>query len=170
LAEGATATDLVLTVTEMLRKKGVVGKFVEFYGPGIATLPLADRATIGNMAPEYGATVGIFLVDQETLRYLEFTGRPKEQVQLVEAYMKEQGLFHSGAAPEPVYSDTLSLDLSTVEPSLARPRRPQDRVPPPHLPRTFQLALPALVKPTSPAASAPNAGRWAAGGRPLAAA
>ncbi len=122
LSEGATATDLVLTVTEMLRKKGVVGKFVEFYGPGIATLPLADRATIGNMAPEYGATVGIFPVDQETLRYLEFTGRPKEQVQLVEAYMKEQGLFHSGAAPEPVYSDTLSLDLSTVEPSLAGQR------------------------------------------------
>src|SRR5439155_1269861 len=128
LAEGATATDLVLTVTEMLRKRGVVGKFVEFYGPGIATLPLADRATIGNMAPEYGATVGIFPVDQETLRYLEFTGRPKEQVQLVEAYMKEQGLFHSAASPEPVYSDTLSLDLANVEPSLAGPRRPQDRV------------------------------------------
>src|SRR5881409_3678915 len=128
LAEGATATDLVLTVTEMLRKKGVVGKFVEFYGPGISTLPVADRATIGNMAPEYGATVGIFPVDQETLRYLEFTGRPKEQVQLVEAYMKEQGLFHSGAAPEPVYSDTLSLDLGDVEPSLAGPKRPQDRV------------------------------------------
>src|SRR5213079_632099 len=123
LPEGATATDLVLTVTEMLRKKGVVGKFVEFYGPGIATLPLADRATIGNMAPEYGATVGIFPVDQETLRYLEFTGRPKQQVQLVEAYMKEQGLFHSGTTTEPVYSDTLSLDLSTVEPSLAGPRR-----------------------------------------------
>src|SRR5207237_220921 len=101
LAEGATATDLVLTVTEILRKKGVVGKFVEFYGPGIATLPVADRATIGNMAPEYGATVGIFPVDQETLRYLEFTGRPKEQVQLVEAYMKAQGLFHSAASPEP---------------------------------------------------------------------
>ena len=124
LAEGATATDLVLTVTELLRKKGVVGKFVEFYGPGIAALPVADRATIGNMAPEYGATVGIFPVDQETLRYLEFTGRPKEQVQLVEAYMKEQGLFHSAATPEPVFSDTLSLDLATVEPSLAGPRRP----------------------------------------------
>jgi len=157
LAEGATATDLVLTVTEMLRKKGVVGKFVEFYGPGIATLPLADRATIGNMAPEYGATVGIFPVDQETLRYLEFTGRPKDQVQLVEAYMKEQGLFHSAGAPEPVYSDTLSLDLSTVEPSLAGPRRPQDRVSLRDLPRNFQLALPALVKPAAPAA---NAGRW----------
>ncbi|HEV2751615.1 MAG TPA: aconitate hydratase AcnA [Gemmatimonadales bacterium] len=161
LAEGATATDLVLTVTEMLRKKGVVGKFVEFYGPGIAALPLADRATIGNMAPEYGATVGIFPVDQETLRYLEFTGRPKEQVQLVEAYMKEQGLFHSAGAPEPIYSDTLALDLSTVEPSLAGPRRPQDRVSLRDLPRNFQLALPALVKPAAPAA---NAGRWEAEG------
>ena len=164
LSEGATATDLVLTVTEMLRKKGVVGKFVEFYGPGIATLPLADRATIGNMAPEYGATVGIFPVDQETLRYLEFTGRPKEQVQLVEAYMKEQGLFHSGTTTEPVYSDTLSLDLSTVEPSLAGPRRPQDRVSLRDLPRNFQLALPALVKPTSPIAPAVNSGRWEAEG------
>ena len=160
LAEGATATDLVLTVTEMLRKKGVVGKFVEFYGPGIATLPLADRATIGNMAPEYGATVGIFPVDAETLRYLEFTGRPKEQVTLVEAYMKEQGLFHAAGTPEPVYSDTLSLDLSTVEPSLAGPRRPQDRVSLRDLPRSFQLALPALVKPTSPVAPATNSGRW----------
>src|SRR5712671_3168524 len=164
LSEGATATDLVLTVTEMLRKKGVVGKFVEFYGPGIATLPLADRATIGNMAPEYGATVGIFPVDQETLRYLEFTGRPREQVQLVEAYMKEQGLFHSAGAPEPVYSDTLSLELSTVEPSLAGPRRPQDRVALRDLPRNFQLALPALVKPTSPIAPPVNAGRWEAEG------
>src|SRR2546430_1341538 len=164
LSEGATATDLVLTVTEMLRKKGVVGKFVEFYGPGITTLPLADRATIGNMAPEYGATVGIFPVDQETLRYLEFTGRPKEQVQLVEAYMKEQGLFHSGTTVEPVYSDTLSLDLSTVEPSLAGPRRPQDRVSLRDLPRNFQLALPALVKPTSPIAPAVNSGRWEAEG------
>src|SRR6266571_350417 len=164
LGEGATATDLVLTVTEMLRKKGVVGKFVEFYGPGIATLPLADRATIGNMAPEYGATVGIFPVDQETLRYLAFTGRPKQQVQLVEAYMKEQGLFHSGTTAEPVYSDTLSLDLSTVEPSLAGPRRPQDRVSLRDLPRNFQLALPALVKPSSPIAPAVNSGRWEAEG------
>src|SRR6266480_3020578 len=147
LSEGATATDLVLTVTEMLRTKGVVGKFVEFYGPGITTLPLADRATIGNMAPEYGATVGIFPVDQETLRYLEFTGRPAEQVQLVEAYMKEQGLFHSGTTTEPVYSDTLSLDLSTVEPSLAGPRRPQDRVALRDVPRNFQLVLPTLVSP-----------------------
>ena len=152
LAEGATATDLVLTVTEMLRKRGVVGKFVEFYGPGIATLPLADRATIGNMAPEYGATVGIFPVDQETLRYLEFTGRTKEQVALVAAYMQEQGLFHTPDAPEPVYSDTLSLDLSTVEPSLAGPRRPQDRVPLRAVGRAFLDALPTLVKPSSPIA------------------
>src|SRR5947208_2443783 len=169
LQEGATATDLVLTVTEMLRKRGVVGKFVEFYGPGIATLPLADRATIGNMAPEYGATVGIFPVDQETLRYLEFTGRPKEQVQLVEAYMKEQGLFHSAAAPEPVYSDTLSLDLSTVEPSLAGPRRPQDRVSLRDVPRNFQLVLPTLVKPTSPIAPPGDVrNHWEAeGGQPF---
>ena len=152
LAEGATATDLVLTVTEMLRKQGVVGKFVEFYGPGIATLPLADRATIGNMAPEYGATVGMFPVDQETLRYLEFTGRSPDQVKLVEAYMKEQGLFHSPDAPEPVYSDTLALDLATVEPSLAGPRRPQDRVPLPEVGKAFLAALPTLVKPTSPIA------------------
>jgi aconitate hydratase len=128
LPEGATATDLVLTVTQMLRKKGVVGMFVEFFGPGLKTLPLADRATIGNMAPEYGATCGIFPVDQVALDYLTFTGRSPEQVALVEAYMKEQGLFHTADSPEPVYTDVLELDLSTVEPSLAGPRRPQDRV------------------------------------------
>jgi aconitate hydratase len=128
LPEGATATDLVLRVTEMLRKKGVVGKFVEFFGPGLASLPLADRATIANMAPEYGATCGIFPVDQVSLDYLRFTGRPAERVALVEAYTKEQGLFHSASSPEAVYSDTLELDLGTVEPSLAGPRRPQDRV------------------------------------------
>jgi aconitate hydratase len=160
LAEGATATDLVLTVTQMLRKKGVVGKFVEFYGPGIATLPLADRATIGNMAPEYGATVGIFPVDQETLRYLEFTGRPSEQVKLVEAYMKEQGLFHSPDAPEPAYSDTLELNLGTVEPSLAGPRRPQDRVPLREVGKNFLETLPSLMKSTSPIAAPSNATRW----------
>src|SRR5437867_6113585 len=162
LPEGSTATDLVLTVTEMLRKKGVVGKFVEFYGPGVATLPLADRATIGNMAPEYGATVGIFPVDQETLRYLAFTGRPKELVALVEAYMKEQGLFHTPGAPEPEFSDTLALDLATVEPSLAGPRRPQDRVPLREVKKTFLDALPTLVKPTSPVAppATPTARRW----------
>jgi aconitate hydratase len=160
LAEGATATDLVLTVTQMLRKKGVVGKFVEFYGPGVAALTLADRATIGNMAPEYGATVGIFPVDQETLRYLQFTGRPAEQVRLVEAYMKEQGLFHGADAPEPVYSDTLELNLATVEPSLAGPRRPQDRVPLREVGKNFLDALPTLMKPTSPIAPPSNAVRW----------
>jgi aconitate hydratase A / 2-methylisocitrate dehydratase len=162
LAEGATATDLVLTVTEMLRKKGVVGKFVEFYGPGIATLPLADRATIGNMAPEYGATCGIFPVDAETLRYLELTGRAKEQVALVEAYCKEQGLFHSADTPDALYSDTLSLDLGSVEPSLAGPRRPQDRVSLAQVGKTFLAALPTLMKPTSPIAAPPaaNGGRW----------
>jgi aconitate hydratase len=161
LAEGATATDLVLTVTQLLRSKGVVGKFVEFYGPGVATLPLADRATIGNMAPEYGATVGIFPVDQETLRYLEFTGRPQEQVRLVEAYMKEQGLFHTAQAPEPVYSDTLALDLGTVEPSLAGPRRPQDRVALGEVGKNFLDALPTLMKPTSTVvAPTPINGRW----------
>src|SRR3989449_405810 len=162
LPEGATATDLVLTVTEMLRKKGVVGKFVEFYGPGVASLPLADRATIGNMAPEYGATVGIFPVDQETLRYLAFTGRPKELVALVEAYTKEQGLFHTPGAPEPEFSDTLALDLATVVPSLAGPRRPQDRVPLREVKKNFLDALPTLMKATSPVAppATPNARRW----------
>ena len=129
LPEGATATDLVLTVTQLLRRKGVVGKFVEFFGPGLSGLALADRATIGNMSPEYGATCAIFPVDQVTLQYLRFTGRPEERVALVEAYMKEQGLFHSATSPEPVFTDTLSLDLSSVEPSIAGPRRPQDRIP-----------------------------------------
>jgi aconitate hydratase len=128
LAEGTTATDLVLTVTQMLRKRGVVGMFVEFFGPGLANLPLADRATIGNMAPEYGATCGIFPVDQVALDYLTFTGRAPEAVAIVEAYMKEQGLFHTADSPAAVYTDVLELDLGTVEPSLAGPRRPQDRV------------------------------------------
>jgi len=126
---GATATDLVLTVTQMLRKKGVVGKFVEFYGPGISALALTDRATIANMAPEYGATMGFFPVDQETLSYLRFTGRPADLVDLVEAYVKEQGLFRTDATPAPEFTSTAELDLATVEPSLAGPRRPQDRVP-----------------------------------------
>ena len=129
LPEGATATDLVLTVTEQLRKKGVVGKFVEFYGSGLRDLNVADRATIGNMAPEYGATCGIFPIDQKTLDYLEFTGRPSEHLALVEAYAKEQGLWHTETTPEAAYSDTLELDLATVEPSMAGPRRPQDRIP-----------------------------------------
>jgi aconitate hydratase A / 2-methylisocitrate dehydratase len=128
LPEGSTATDLVLTVTQMLRERGVVGKFVEFFGEGLANLPLADRATIGNMSPEYGATCGIFPVDKETLRYLEFSGRPPELVELVEAYTREQGLFHDEDSEEATYSDTLELDLGDVEPSLAGPKRPQDRV------------------------------------------
>jgi aconitate hydratase len=128
LPEGSTATDLVLTVTQMLRERGVVGKFVEFFGPGLANLPLADRATIGNMAPEYGATCGIFPVDAETLRYLEFSGRPAERVELVEAYCREQGLFHDEDSQDADYSDTLELDLGEVVPSLAGPKRPQDRV------------------------------------------
>jgi len=129
LPAGATATDLVLTVTQMLRQKKVVGKFVEFYGTGLTGLPLADRATIANMAPEYGATMGFFPVDEETLKYLRMTGRPESHVQLVETYTKEQGLFRTDATPDPVFSDTLELDLGTVEPSLAGPKRPQDRVP-----------------------------------------
>ena len=128
LPPGATATDLVLTVTQMLRKKGVVGKFVEFYGPGVSALPLADRATISNMAPEYGATIGFFPIDVQTLEYLRLTNRSPEHVQLVEAYAKEQGLFLTSDSPDPVYTDTLSLDLSKVGPSLAGPRRPQDRI------------------------------------------
>ena len=129
LPPGATATDLVLTVTEMLRKKKVVGKFVEFYGTGLTSLPLADRATIANMAPEYGATMGFFPVDEETLKYLRLSGRDEQHVKLVEAYTKEQGLFRTDATPDPVFTDTVELDLGTVEPSLAGPKRPQDRVP-----------------------------------------
>jgi aconitate hydratase len=129
LPPGATATDLVLTVTEMLRKKKVVGKFVEFYGTGLSSLPLADRATIANMAPEYGATMGFFPVDEETLKYLRLSGRAEHHVKLVEAYTKEQGLFRTDATPDPVFTDTIELDLGSVEPSLAGPKRPQDRVP-----------------------------------------
>ncbi|HEX8074581.1 MAG TPA: aconitase family protein, partial [Thermoleophilaceae bacterium] len=138
LPEGSTATDLVLTVTQMLRERGVVGKFVEFFGSGLAGLPLADRATIGNMAPEYGATCGIFPVDAETIRYLEFTGRSGE---LVEAYMREQGMFHDEDTEDATYSDTLELDLSDVEPSLAGPKRPQDRVPLREARAAFEEAL-----------------------------
>jgi aconitate hydratase len=145
LPEGATATDLVLTVTELLRRKGVVGKFVEFFGPGLSTLALADRATIGNMAPEYGATCAIFPVDEVTLRYLRFTGRPEERVALVEAYMKEQGLFHTASSPEPEFTDVVTLDLGTIEPSIAGPRRPQDRVRLADAKRAFQDVLPSLL-------------------------
>ena len=128
LPQGATATDLALTVTEILRKKGVVGKFVEFYGEGLANISVADRATVANMAPEYGATMGFFPVDEQTLDYLRLTGRSEEQIQLVKAYYEAQGLFRTADSPEPVFSETLTLDLSTVEPSLAGPRRPQDRI------------------------------------------
>jgi aconitate hydratase len=168
LPEGATATDLVLTVTQMLRRKGVVGKFVEYYGNGLAGLPLADRATIANMAPEYGATCGLFPIDAETIRYLELTGRPPALITLVEAYAKAQGMYHTADSPEAEYSDTLELDLSTVEPSLAGPRRPQDRVPLHESKKAFQTALKELqsarpVKQPS-AASLPVIERFASEG------
>jgi aconitate hydratase A / 2-methylisocitrate dehydratase len=152
LQEGATATDLVLTVTEMLRKRGVVGKFVEFFGEGLARLPLADRATISNMSPEQGATCVMFPIDAETLHYLRFTGRPEEQVALVEAYAREQGMFHDADSEECVYTDTLSLDLGDVVPSLAGPRRPQDRVALTEAKRAFLDELQHLVE-TSAGAS-----------------
>jgi aconitate hydratase len=159
LPEGSTATDLVLTITQMLRKKGVVGKFVEYFGPGLPNLPLADRAVIANMSPEYGSTCGIFPVDEETLRYLRLSGRSDDQVKLVESYCKEQGLFHTATTPEAEYSDVVSLDLATVEPSIAGPKRPQDRIPLSRAAVAFREALPALVKPGTviPAASEKSA-------------
>ena len=160
LKEGATATDLVLTVTQALRKLGVVGKFVEFYGPGVAELPLADRATISNMAPEYGATCGIFPVDAETLRYLRLTGRGEEQVALVEAYYKEQGLFHTAGSPEAEYTQTLELDLAAVEPSVAGPRRPQDRVLLKDAAASFARQLPSLLAPAAKSLGARTAAPW----------
>jgi len=160
LREGATATDLVLTITEMLRKHGVVGKFVEYFGPGLQELPLADRATIGNMSPEYGATCGIFPIDKETLTYLRLTGRSDEQVALVEAYCRAQGLFHDEKTPEVQYSELLSLDLDSVESSLAGPKRPQDRVPLSKARESFEEALPSMLKPgkgsSTPAAAGGN--------------
>jgi aconitate hydratase len=160
LREGATATDLVLTVTQALRKLGVVGKFVEFYGSGITELPLADRATIGNMAPEYGATCGIFPVDAETLRYLRLTGRSEDQIALVEAYYKEQGLFHTAGAPEAEYSQTLELNLGDVEPSVAGPRRPQDRVLLKDVASSFAQQLPSLLAPTAKPLGSRTAAAW----------
>jgi aconitate hydratase len=154
LREGSTATDLVLTITEMLRKHGVVGKFVEYFGPGLQDLPLADRATIANMAPEYGATCGIFPIDKESVRYLKLTGRSEEQIALVEAYAREQGLFHDASTPEAEYSELLSLDLATVESSIAGPKRPQDRVVLSKAGESFAQALPALIKPKAKAATA----------------
>jgi aconitate hydratase len=146
LPEGTTATDLVLTITEALRRKGVVGTFVEFFGPGLEHLTIADRATLGNMCPEYGATVAIFPIDAMTLDYLRLTGRDDAQVALVEAYARAQGFFRTDRSPEPVYSDTLELDLATVVPSLAGPRRPQDRVALPRARKAFAAALPDLKK------------------------
>jgi aconitate hydratase len=155
LPPGATATDLVLTVTEMLRKKKVVGKFVEFYGTGLTSLPLADRATIANMAPEYGATMGFFPVDEETLKYLRLSGRPEHHVKLVEAYTKEQGLFRTDATADPMFTDSIELDLGTVEPSLAGPKRPQDRVPLSKSKAMYREALAAdASKGAAPAAAA----------------
>src|SRR5579883_1365456 len=153
LPAGATATDLVLTVTQMLRKKGVVGKFVEFYGDGLSALSVADRATIANMAPEYGATMGIFPIDAATLNYLRMSNRPAETIELVEAYAKEQGLFRVDGSPEPVFNDTLSLDLSTVVPSMAGPKRPQDRI---NLPDVKQNFLTTLGGPQKSAQVASN--------------
>src|SRR5215203_1431649 len=150
LPEGATATDLVLTITERLRKLGVVGKFVEFYGPGLEFLTIADRATLGNMSPEYGATIAICPIDEMTLDYLRLTGREDAHVQLVEAYAKEQGLFWSSAAPDPVYTSTVELDLSTVEPSMAGPKRPQDRVSLRQAKYKFQQALEAMISERKP--------------------
>jgi aconitate hydratase len=160
LREGATATDLVLTVTQALRKLGVVSKFVEFYGDGLTQLPLADRATIGNMAPEYGATCGIFPVDAETLRYLRLTGRSEEQINLVEAYYKEQGLFHTAGTPEAEYTQTLSLDLGDVEPSVAGPKRPQDRVLLKDAASSFAQQLPTLLSPTAKPLGSRTATAW----------
>src|SRR5579862_478983 len=156
LPEGTTATDLVLTVTEMLRKKGVVGKFVEFFGDGLAQVSLADRATIANMAPEYGATCGIFPVDDETLRYMRFTGRDEAQVKLVEAYCKAQGIFRVSGAPEAKYTDVVHLDLGSVVPSLAGPTRPQDRVKLTEAKADFHTSLEKILS-KSPKASAANA-------------
>jgi aconitate hydratase len=160
LREGATATDLVLTVTQALRKLGVVGKFVDFYGSGIAGLALADRATISNMAPEYGATCGIFPVDSETLRYLRLTGRSDDQIALVEAYYKEQGLFHTPSSPEAEYTQTLELDLGAVEPSVAGPKRPQDRVLLKDAAASFAQQLPGLLSPTAKPLGTRTAAAW----------
>ena len=158
LSPGATATDLVLTVTEILRKEKVVGKFVEFFGPGISTMPVADRATIGNMAPEYGATMGFFPVDEQTLRYLRQTGRTRGEVELVERYTKEQGLFRTDLAASPHFTRVIRLDLSTVEPSLAGPKRPQDRVPLAAMKPSWRAALTAIYNKQRPNSS--PEGRW----------
>jgi aconitate hydratase len=161
LAAGVTATDLVLTVTEMLRRKGVVEKFVEFYGEGVAEMSVPDRATIGNMSPEYGATMGFFPVDEETLRYLRQTGRTEEEVDRVERYTKEQNLFRTADTPDPVFSETLELDLANVESSMAGPKRPQDRVPLSRMKESFERALTAPVKERGLGLATDKAGRSA---------
>ncbi len=160
LPEGATATDLVLTVTETLRKLGVVGKFVEFYGPGLASLTIADRATLGNMSPEYGATIAIFPVDEMTLDYLRLTGRPDDQVALVERYTKEQGLFRTAEQPDANYAQTIEIDLASIEPSLAGPRRPQDRV-------TLKQAKPKFQQELAKMLAEPRQQRAGAGSQPV---
>src|SRR3954449_12621283 len=158
LPEGATATDLVLTVTQMLRDHGVVGKFVEFYGPGVPNLPLADRATIGNMSPEFGSTCAIFPIDKETIRYLRFTGRSEQQCEIVEAYARAQGLWHDENSEEPTYSETLELDLGDVVPSLAGPKRPQDRVSLTEAKAAFRLALEQILPDAEPEGAGPKPG------------
>ena len=158
MLEGATATDLVLTITERLRKHGVVGKFVEFFGPGLEHLTIADRATLGNMCPEYGATIAIFPIDEMTLDYLRLTGRDESRVQLVEAYAKAQGLFRRADAPDPVYSETIELDLGAVEPSLAGPKRPQDRVSLKQAKSSFQTSLGSMITAARKGAALPSAG------------
>jgi aconitate hydratase len=171
LPPGATATDLVLTVTQMLRKKGVVGKFVEFYGPGVAGLALTDRATIANMAPEYGATMGFFPVDAETIKYLKFTNRSAKTVALAETYCKKQGLFRTTDTPDPVFTDTLTLNLKDVEPCLAGPRRPQDRVPLKASKRVFRESLKSFLEKECATLDQTAIGKWIAdGGQPAASA
>ncbi len=157
MPQGATATDLVLTITELLRKHGVVGKFVEFFGDGLGALTIADRATLGNMCPEYGATVAIFPIDEMTLDYLRLTGRDESRVQLVETYAKAQGLYRTADTPDAVYSETIELDLETIEPSLAGPKRPQDRVTLKKAKTAFQTALPTMQVPSKPLKGASGA-------------
>src|SRR6478752_6956597 len=159
LPAGATATDLVLTVTEMLRKEKVVGKFVEFFGPGVSTMAVADRATIGNMSPEYGATMGFFPVDDQTLRFLRQTGRTKAEVELVERYMKEQGMFRTDTATVPTFTKVVRLDLSSVEPCLAGPKRPQDRIALTKMKPAWRSSLSEVYGKQPPLNGSPE-GRW----------
>src|SRR5437867_2285573 len=167
LPEAATATDLVLTVTQMLRARGVVGKFVEFHGPGLESMSLPDRATLANMAPEYGATIGFFPVDDETLRYLRFSGRDETTVALVEAYCKEQGLFREGESADILYSDRLDLDLASVQPSLAGPKRPQDLIPLGQAKPSFRKSLAGMLVEGSAPVDRARLDTWVSeGGKP----